>query len=181
MLQPRTLVAAVVAAATIAFAVNLISPQSAGQFTATAQPIGGWWPPHPRDQIQISGEQVIPGVAGGATLTLYTVPLDKWLVIVPGWTQIGTSSGTLGLAYGVVEVGGNGQWVLDELKQAVYTTKHQIPTTGIIPEQPMRMAPPSPQFSMGLRFSPGSLVVIRDLTDNGGHVAYNLHGFLAPL
>ena len=61
----RTLLACLATAVLVAIGLNVAAPSSSGQFIHSAQSLEKWWPPHPRNQVQLdnigSTLQLAPG------------------------------------------------------------------------------------------------------------------------
>jgi hypothetical protein len=152
-------------AAALILVLGLISSRSEAQFTAAPQPIGNWWPPHPRDQVQVGnlGSQV--DVPKGGAVQVYQVPQDRWLVLVP--TRIDCALGLLSAGYGKV--------FLAEDRFGLVTRK------ATAWDQPIGHAGPTMGGALGWTFAPGSRVLIQNEDTVDHPVTYNLFGYLAPL
>lgn len=165
-------VALLLGAAALAVAISLISPRSDAQHAISAQPIGSWWPPHPRDQVQIYS----PGTTlpAGGVLELFVVPNDRWLVLVPtGHLALQGTVGRVGIDHA-----STGAVHLAEQLGALQTEKaRNAPVDGVA-----ETAGPATSSSLGWTFRPGSRVVLV-YGDGaiGDPISYNLFGYLAPL
>lgn len=158
MLNSRVLSGIAALAAVVALVVSLTAPRSEGQFIHSAQQIGNWWPPHPRDQVQFFAD--LTTISAGADLEVYVVPQDRWLVIVPTGGASGMSGGP-----DCVLLEERASQIVKKANQSGYN-----PTAG----------GPYAVTALGWTFSPGSRVLVRNTGNVPQQVFYSLFGYLTP-
>ncbi len=136
---------------------------------AAASPIHGVWNPHPRDMVQFYPPGVSPTGGPNSSVTIpvngehevFTVPTDRWLVILP------TGPGDLGLS--------GGGAVLYEDRGGQLIEKGWWVATGIASRGPGGSI-------VGWTFSPGSRVIIRCYDPSFAiSVQYNFFGYTTGL
>jgi len=160
--------ALVVGVALAVFAFLATTQQAATAQAAPALTARYGYPPHPRDMVQIYGEQHIS--AGGEHL-IYTVPSDRWLVVVPKFDGDHYSS------VGVYSHSTDGR-VVERFGGTDSEKAHTIINTW---ERPQRQGP-SRSDGIGWTFKPGSQILIRNVNPSSNDTfRWSIFGYLTPL
>ena len=121
-----------------------------------------WWPPHPRNQVQLAALDQNVIIPAWGELEIYQVPTDRWLVIVP------PSGGGLPSATNF-----NSAPRLVEDLGGVMTLKSETSLGALV-------ASPG-DGPLGWTFAPGSRVLLQDVS--GGNLVgrYSFFGYLTRL
>lgn len=130
-----------------------------GPFSAITPFLPQGFPVHPRDMVQLYGQADIPV---GGEVVLYSVPTDKWLVVVARSNAWFSNEAPVTL---LERFGG------------VDTERSRTGSTGNVLN-----SGPGAADGLGWVFQPGSVVVISNHhQSNSADVAWSLIGYLAPL
>jgi hypothetical protein len=181
VLHQRALAACVLTALLASVCLILVAPSTLGQRSAgPAQDVASWWPPHPEDQVQYSASVTVP--ASGGEIEVCTVPLDRWLVLLPSLT-IQVTNGSVSASAsgtGLLSNSTSNAARLVEVKGGVYVEKSLgLPLSSSLLNP--RSAGPAVASPLGWSFSPGSRVALVCPSGMGGEVvSYNFFGYTAP-
>jgi len=152
------LVAALLVVAVVAHEIG--EAQQLGPYNRVAGP---GFAVHPRDMVQIYGTATLNPQA---EQVVYTVPTDRWLVIVPNTNMNSLPRVGIGVYRAVVFERSSG-------------TDTERATGG--ENTPSSFGPASTD-GIGWSFSPGSQLVLKNLNQSGAETAYwNMFGYLTTL
>lgn len=175
-IDSKSALVGVVAALVCVVAMGQVSISRATTPTSAIAPAKGIGNPHPRDMVQLrwTDDPNDPPVtlSPGGSLTVFDVPSDKWLVLLP---SVGPGSPSGGVPIGIGGPGGNAD--LFEFFNGVYNFKARADSSagGALGRGPIT-------DTVGWTFRPGSSVVIRNLdTTYPATVSYNFFGYLTDL
>jgi len=122
---------------------------------------GSGFPVHPRDMVQLLGSATIPG---NSEIVLYSVPTDRWLVVVPkDGMQFGVGTSTAAVVY--------------ERFNGSDTKRADVTGGGTNP----MLSGPYESDGLGWAFQPGSQIILRSAGSSNSDLSWSLFGYLTTL